>query len=191
MFGTLWSLVIYSFREPRAAAQAVLRLPLGDGGRWAAFGLMVVVSAALMFFMFSLTPLVGPDGTMMPAPGPFFLGLTVGGGMLVLTGLAYGIGRLFGGTARLGDMVILVAWLQFLQLVLAVAQLVLMVLVPMLDGVMEVLSLVAFLWLLTAFVAEGHGFRSMASVAGGVVATFVVMVLVMTVLLYPFMLMGV
>lgn len=191
MFGAVWTLVTYSFREPRAAAQAILRLPLGDAGRWSVFALMVVLSAALMFLMFSVTPLVGPDGVRMDAPGPFFLAMTVGIGMLMLSALGYGIGRLFRGTGRLGDIVLLVAWLQFLQLVLAVAQLVLMLLLPMLDSLMEIASLVAFLWLLTAFVAEAHGFRSMAMVAGGVIATFAALVVVLTVLLYPLLPMGV
>jgi Yip1 domain len=186
MLTFLRGLVGLSFREPRQAARAVLSLPLGDNGRWAAFALMAVVSAALMHVLSTLAPLEGDAGEVIAPPGPFFWVFVVGGGMLVLTGATYGVGRLFGGKARPGDLAVLVAWLQALQLVIAVAQVATMVLLPILGGLIEIASLLAFLWLLSAFVTEAHGFRSMAAVAGGVVVTFFVLALVFALLLYPY-----
>ena len=57
---------------------------------------------------------------------------------------------------------------------------------PPLAGLLEIASVVIFLWLLTNFVAELHGFQSVWKVLAGVLLTFVVMVIVLTVLLMPF-----
>lgn len=191
MIAAIWNLVLLSFRDPRGVARHILSLPLGENGRWAGFALMVVTSALMMHLLSSVTPLVGPEGEMMEPPGPFFWAMTVGVGMSILTGLAFGVGRMFGGRARASDMAVLVAWLQLVQLVLAAAQLVVMLILPVFANVLELVSLLVFLWLLTAFVAEAHGFRSNLAVAGGVAVVFVVMVLVLTVLLFPYMPAGV
>lgn len=183
----LWPLVKLSFLAPRQAAQGILRWPLGENGRWAAFALMVVVSALLMHLLSAIGPLVGPDGVAIEPPGPFFWAMTVGAGMVILTGIALGVGKLFGGRARLSDVAVLVAWLQFVQLVLAAAQVVLMLALPMLGGVLEIASVLAFLWLLAYFMAEAHGFRSVGWVMGGVLVTFGIMVLLLSALLYPYL----
>lgn len=185
--GAFVELLKLTFRAPRAAASALMKAQLPDGARWAALILMAVTSAIVMHAVSSLTPMVGPDGEVVPMPGPFFWAAMVGFGMSMTALLAYGVGRWRGGRGTLPDAVLLVAWLQVVQLVLVAAQLVLLLVLPPLAGLLELASVVIFLWLLTAFVAEMHGFPSTGRVLAGVLVTFGAVVLVMTVFLMPFM----
>jgi hypothetical protein len=73
--------------------------------------------------------------------------------------------------------------LQFILLCVQGAQLVALLVVPPLADLLSVAGLVVFLWLLTAFVAELHGFASMGRVLAGIIgslfaAAFVLAILV-------------
>ncbi len=186
-FGAIAALLGLTLRAPRQAAALLMRAKLPDGARWAALALMAVLSAIVMYSVSSMAPVTGPDGAPLPMPGPFFWAGMVGFGMGLTALMAYGVGRWRGGRGTLPDAVLLVAWLQVVQLALVALQLVLLLLVPVLADLLEIGSVVVFFWLLTAFVAELHGFRSTGKVLAGVVLTFAAMVLAMTVLLLPFM----
>lgn len=184
--GGLVALLKLTFQAPRRAAAQLIQLGMPDSARWAALVLMAVASAIVMHAVAVMAPSVGPEGEVTALPGPFFWAGMVGFGMGMTALLAYGVGRWRGGRGTLPDAVLLVAWLQVVQLALVFVQMLLLVLVPPLASVLELASVVIFLWLLTNFVAELHGFRSVGMVLAGVLATFVVMVLVMTVVLLPF-----
>lgn len=177
-------LVRLTFAKPREAAQVVMRMPLALQDRWAAVALMAVLSAFLMQAMAALIPpAVGPNGEVLQPVGPFFWAGMVAIGMVLTASLAFAVGRWRGGKGELADAVILIAWLQFIQLLIVVLQLVLLVTVPLLTPVVEIGAVLLFLWLLVNFVAEMHGFRSLGLVFLGVVVTFVVAVFAMSLLL--------
>jgi hypothetical protein len=177
-------LVRLTFAKPREAAQVVMRMPLALQDRWAAVALMAVLSAFLMQAMAALLPpAVGPNGEVLQPVGPFFWAGMIAIGMVLTASLAFAVGRWRGGKGELADAVILIAWLQFIQLLMVVLQLVLLVTVPLLTPVVEIGAVLLFLWLLVNFVAEMHGFRSLGLVFLGVVVTFVVAVFSMSLLL--------
>jgi hypothetical protein len=182
-------LVRLTFAKPRQAAQVVMRLPMTLQDRWAVVALMAVFSAFLMQAMAALLPpALGPNGEALQPVGPFFWAGMVAVGMVMTASLAFAVGRWRGGKGELADAVILIAWLQFIQLLLVVLQLVLVVTVPVLAPVVEIGAVLLFLWLLVNFVAEMHGFRSLGLVFLGVIVTFVAAVFAMSLLL---MMMGV
>jgi hypothetical protein len=182
-------LVRLTFANPRQAAQLVLRLPMTLQDRWAVVALMAVFSAFLMQAMAALLPpTLGPNGEELQPVGPFFWAGMVAIGMVITASLAFAVGRWRGGKGELADAVILIAWLQFIQLLLVALQLVLLVTLPVLTPVVEIGAVVLFLWLLVNFVAEMHGFKSLGLVFVGVIVTFVAAVFAMSLLL---MLMGV
>jgi hypothetical protein len=182
-------LVRLTIAKPREAAQVVMRLPMTLQDRWAVVALMAVLSAFLMQAMAALLPpTVGPNGEVFQPVGPFFWAGMVAIGMVITASLAFAVGRWRGGKGELADAVILIAWLQFIQLLLVVLQLVLLVTVPVLTPVVEIGAVLLFLWLLVNFVAEMHGFRSLGLVFLGVIVTFVAAVFAMSILL---MMMGV
>lgn len=182
-------LVRLTFAKPRQAAQVVMRLPMTLQDRWAVVALMAVFSAFLMQAMAALLPpALGPNGEALQPVGPFFWAGMVAVGMVMTASLAFAVGRWRGGKGELADAVILIAWLQFIQLLLVVLQLVLVVTVPVLAPMVEIGAVLLFLWLLVNFVAEMHGFRSLGLVFLGVIVTFVAAVFAMSLLL---MMMGV
>lgn len=185
-FSTFASLVRLTLRSPREAAGLLLRLGLSAQSAWSALALLAVASALVMSGVSALTPMTGPEGEAMPVPGPFFWAGMLGFGMAVTALLMQGVGRWRGGSGTLPGAVLLVAWLQVIQLGLVFVEILLLGLLPPLAGLVEIASVVIYLWLLTHFVAELHGFRSVGLVLGGVLATFLVMVVVMALVLWTF-----
>ncbi|NCM97616.1 MAG: YIP1 family protein, partial [Rhodobacterales bacterium] len=78
---------------------------------------------------------------------------------------------------RFDEALILVVWLQFVLLGLQAVQLVAYAVAPLLADLIGLATVALFFWLLTNFVAELHGFKSLGLVFVGVLATLVVMVL--------------
>jgi len=69
---------------------------------------------------------------------------------------------------------LLVSWLQFVLICLQVVQIVAMVLLPPLAFLIGVAGIILFFWLLTAFVAELHGFSSTIGVFVSILIVMVV-----------------
>lgn len=183
-FADLSALVRLTLTQPRAAAQAVMRLPLPMSGRWSALLLMATLSALLMQVLGAmLPPTVGPEGEALRPVGPLVWAGMVTVGMMITAGLAHSVGRWRGGKGEFADALILVAWLQFLQLLLVVVQILLMLVVPPLAPVVEIGGVLLFLWLLVNFVAEMHGFKSLGLVFLGVILTFVGAVFALSILM--------
>lgn len=183
-FADLSALVRLTLTQPRAAAQAVMRVPLPMSGRWSALLLMAALSALLMQVLGAmLPPTIGPDGQELRPVGPLVWAGMVTVGMMITAGLAYSVGRWRGGKGEFADALILVAWLQFLQLLLVAVQILLMFVLPMLAPVVEIGGVLLFLWLLVNFVAEMHGFRSLGMVFLGVILTFVGAVFALSILM--------
>jgi hypothetical protein len=96
------------------------------------------------------------------------------------------IGRWAKGRGDLTGALLLVSWLQFLILLLQVALVVIAVVVTQLAGLLTLTFPVLFGWLLTQFVMELHGFTSPWKVFVGIVAAFLGLCIVMTVILISF-----
>ena len=62
-------------------------------------------------------------------------------------------------------------WLQLLMLALQVLQLIATLVAPPFAGIIGLAGFALFLWLMTAFIAELHGFRSRGRVFLGLVLT--------------------
>ena len=184
------SLARLSMTAPREAARAVMALHLPMNARWAALLLMAIVSALMMHLMAVIMPSYTADGLPAELIGPFVWASTVSFGMIITALLVHFVGRWRGGTGTFADALILVTWLQFIQLLLVIVQLVLMLVIPPLVPLFEILTIVIFLWLLTNFVAELHGFKSQLMVFGAVIATFLVAVFILSLLLLPFLSVG-
>lgn len=185
----LAGLVALTLREPREAARVILRVPLPLSARWAAMLLMAVLSAVLMQVMQALLPPpLAADGTPLEPVGPFFWAGMVAAGMVLTVMLTHHVGRWRGGQGSLGNAVLLVAWLQFIQLLTVLLQIGLMFVLPIVAPVVEIGGVLLFVWLLVHFIAELHGFRSVGLVFLGVIVTFVAAVFGLSLLL---MLLGV
>lgn len=164
---------------PRQGARAVIDMGLPATIGWMALGLMAVVSAALAALMFAAFPTVPVDASPQILAMEQILAnplqLAVAQGIILIIGalLIYRIGRIFGGAGQLADTVVLLAWLEFILLMLQILQTAAMVVSPPMSQAIGLLGFVIFLWLLSNFVAELHGFSSVLTTFMGIVGSII------------------
>jgi hypothetical protein len=163
----LLALVRETLRDPRGTARRLIAMDLPMSARWIALALIAAISAILAHLAFALAA-ARAAGAAPPLPSPIVTAGFQYAILIISVFAVYQIGRRFGGRGTLGDAVLLVVWLQFILVVVQMAQLAALLLVPPLADLFSLAGLVLFLWLLTAFVAELHGFSSMGRVFAGI-----------------------
>ncbi|WP_415233381.1 YIP1 family protein [Pseudorhodobacter sp.] len=169
--GFLMRMMRDTLAAPRVAASTILGFGFAPVVGWLSLLLMAVASTLLTHVSFA----------MMPADAQAFWGTAMGSPLrtamlqwvvlLLSVHAIHKVGRKLGGKGDLGDAVVLVAWLQFILLCVQIAQLVAQALVPPLADLLGILGLVLFLWLLTNFTAQLHGFKSLGLVFLGIILT--------------------
>lgn len=157
--------------QPRQAARVLLAENVPMRARTAGLLLVAVISAVLASLQIGLDPQgLDPLSAFMLA-SPFRAAVVQWGFLALSVVLIHRVGRAFGGTGSFADALLVVVWLQCLTLVLQVLQLVATVLAPPLAGLIGLGGFVLFLWLMTSFIAELHGFRARGPVFVGMVVT--------------------
>jgi hypothetical protein len=149
-------------RAPREGAAAIMRMGFAPAVGWLALLLMAVASTLLTHISFAIMPPTVQDFWSTAMTSPVRTAILQWVVLLVSVHAIHKVGRLRGGTGSLDQAVILVAWLQFILLCVQIAQLFTQMFVPPLADILGLLGLVLFFWLLTNFVAELHGFKSLA-----------------------------
>jgi hypothetical protein len=154
------SLAQLTLQDPKAATRALLAEQVPLPARTAGLLLVAVLSALLASLQFQLGPQeLDPISAMMLA-SPFRAAVVQWAFLALSVVLIHRVGRAFGGTGSFADALLIVVWLQCLTLVLQVIQLVANVLSPALATIIGLAGFGVFLWLMTTFIAELHGFRS-------------------------------
>jgi hypothetical protein len=156
--------------DPRAGARRVILARLPMNVRWLVLALVVVLSVLLSNLTLRMTMAgTGMMGGLLLGP---VTAMVLQGVVLMVMALAiHQVGRLMGGGGGFADALLLVAFLQGIMLVVQVLQIAALLLLAPLAGIFSILGVVVFLWVLTGFVAELHGFRSMLGVFGMIVVT--------------------
>jgi Yip1 domain len=170
---TLLQMARETVRRPREGARALMRLNLPMSARWTALMLMAVLSAVFTHLSIAAMPLpdqAGMEGVIATPMRTAALQVVM---LVVLVQAVYRLGRWRGGSGSFADAMLLISWLQFILLVLQVVQIALLVLLPPVGELLGLVGLVLFLWLLTNFTAELHGFRSLLLVFLGIIAALV------------------
>jgi Yip1 domain len=170
---TLLQMARDTVRNPREGARLLMQLNLPMSARWTALLLMAVLSAVFTHLSIAAMPLPDQDGMQGVIATPIRTAVLQVVVLLVLVQGIYRIGRWRGGTGSFADAMLLVSWLQFILLVLQLVQIVMMVLLPPVGELLGLAGLVLFLWLLTNFVAELHGFRSLLLVFVSIIFSLV------------------
>lgn len=147
--------------NPRQGAAEIIHLRLEPPILRLAFGLVVVLTMLLGEFGALLMP---PAADNAFAVSPVMLGLVQAAFLFVMAHAVTRIGQWFGGTGQFDAALALIIWLQFIFLCLQVIQLVALVIVPPIAGLITVLALGLFFWLLVNFIATLHGFTSLGMI---------------------------
>lgn len=183
----LLTMIRDTLSNPREGARRIMAIDLSMQERWLALLLMAVVLSLLTQFYLAMAPADTPAYLveMMSSPLRVALFQTV---WLFSGALAvYRFGKAWGGTGALADAVSLIAWLQFIMIVAQLATVVIELILPPVAPLVELAVIGVYFWLLTHFVSELHGFRSLGATFLGILLGMVALLFVMAFVLYPFM----
>jgi hypothetical protein len=183
---SLLELARYTVQNPREGARMVLRADVPMVARWVAFALMAVISAILAHLSFALMPPDVQSAMDGAVASPVTTAIMQAGLMLVAVFLIHHVGRWRGGVGSFEDALLLMIWLQFILLILQVVQLAAQVVLPPVSVLVGYMSVGIFLWLLSNFVAELHGFSSVWMTFGGVIVTLIGVGFLLALMLLPF-----
>ena len=169
-FGALMGLVRESIVDPRAGASRIIRARVPMSARWIAMALVVVLSVLLGQVTLGL--MLGPTGMMGGMLGGPASSIVLQGGVLLIMVMAvHNVGRWMGGGGSFPDALLLVVVVQGVMVMIQLVQIAALLLLPPLSGIVSMVGFGVFLWVLTGFVAELHGFRSLLSVFGMILVT--------------------
>jgi hypothetical protein len=108
-------------------------------------------------------------GVPLMLPSPFFLAI-MQGTITVLSAAAIAFfGARLGGKGDFASVLVVMVWLQIVLVVVQIVQTFVAIILMPLAGLIGLASIGIFFWLLTNFVAEVHGFRSIGRVFVGLV----------------------
>lgn len=174
MIAVLRSLILQTFTDPRYALRKVLSLVPPHQPRWIAAATVIILTVLLtqIITIIAPPPPESPWEAMMGDPVRNTVTQLVF--LLAAAWGMSGLARSFGGVANFDDALMAVTWVEFLLLILQVAQLVVVLALPSLALPLAVLTLGLFFWLLTHFTAALNGFSSMAKTFAGVLAATVI-----------------
>ena len=164
------ALVRLTLQSPRDGARRVMALDLPINVRWLALILVAVGSAIGTHLSIALMPPEQREIMLTLIASPVRTALLQAGIWAVIAAAIAVGGRMRGGTGSFPDALILMVWLQFILLCVQLVQVLVGIAVPMLADLIGLAGLGLLLWLLTNFVAELHGFRSLIAVFAGIVA---------------------
>lgn len=190
-------LVRLTLSAPRQGLRQVLGHDLPAGAGLIALVLVAVVAAILLHLMMLFTPGAGP-ATAPTAPElaalegalstPFAAAAAQFVLFLIMAGLVQSIGRSRGGTGRMNEAMLAMAWLEAVMLTVQLVAMLIMAMFLLIApplfqlsaGLLMPVMVGLFFWLLASFVAELHGFPSVFKVLAGVVMTLLVMSFALT-----------
>jgi hypothetical protein len=174
-----------TLRSPRDGAQMIMAQDIPRRQRWELLALVVVLAAVFV----QLVALISDGSLEQPGPfsaAPATLAMVQA---VLLFGCVFGvfwIGRRFGGTGGLDDAILLIAWLQFVMLCLQVVQIVVFFISPVLALFVSVAGVGIFFWLLTVFISQLHGFKSLTAIFVVVLISFSAFTIASSILLASF-----
>ncbi|MCJ8139468.1 YIP1 family protein [Falsirhodobacter halotolerans] len=177
----LLPLMVLSLRDPRGGIRIVLNLPWGDQARWALFGLATICPAIILVLSFALEPeMVQMAGGQMLSPFAVF-GVQAAA-VLLFVWLTHVAGRWRGGHGSFAGALVTLSWF---QLCLVPVQAALLLIGTVSVGVADIAGTLFVLWavwMVTNFICELHGFKSLALVLLGMFGTMAVLILGLSVL---------
>lgn len=172
MSGPVPILLQRTFRDPQAAARALIDVELPAEARWTAVALVSVLALIGLNLALWMGPATGP--TVFSAMAQMWPGLAVQVlSILLLAGVMVLAGRIQGGQGRFADALVLVAWIEFIMVLSQAVQIVAMLLLPGLSLLVSLGSLLLFVWLMTHFTAALHRLPSLGRVMMALIGGFV------------------
>lgn len=177
----LTRMAFQTVRDPREGANEVLRLAPPRPVLWLMFALMITLSLIMgeVLALIMGPPEVGP----LTNQTPLALGLLQAAFTFLMVFAITYIGRGFGGSGHFDGALALVIWLQFVLFLVQLLQLVLIIVAPPLAGIVTILAIGLFFWLLSSFITTLHGFQSVGMVFVMSLVSLIAILLVFSIVL--------
>ena len=171
-FDDFKGLIGLTFRNPQAAARALIDGNWPVSARWMALIVAVALSVILSWLVALMFTGVGDQaaGALMAGSPLAMAGIQIAA-ITLAAALMAAVGQMFGGHGRFEDALLLAVWIEFLLLIVQAAQVALLLLLPAAGAVMGGLAIALFLWLMVQFTKELHGFQSSLKVLLGLIGT--------------------
>ena len=170
MIGRIVDLIGVSVRDPDAAVAALKGMGIGPRESWRAIFLAASVGAILSWLVMRTLP--GADaGLDRLTLQPIVMALLQVGAAALFATLVDRVGRMFGGTGRFDDALLVTAWLEIAMLFVQVPQILFSMAVPAVGGILSMLSFALYFVLAVQLIRAVHGFRNPLLVALGIVGT--------------------
>lgn len=167
----LMSAARYTLQNPRAGARLILSVGLSTGQAMGALVLMAVLSTLLTSVSILVAPVPAGAELQLMFANPLQLAVMQAMILTMGAGLIHAVGTKFGGKGNFAGAVALIAWIEFILSLMQIVQLVALVVMPPFADVIGVMGLGVFLWLLSQFVTELHGFANVWKVFGAIIVT--------------------
>ncbi len=170
MIGRIIDLIGVSVRDPGAAIAALKGLGVGRRESWLTIFLAASVGAIMSWLLMRTLP--GAEAGMdRLASQPMGMALLQVGAAALFAALVDRVGRLFGGTGRFDDALLVTAWIEVAMLVVQIPQILVSIALPAIGGILSLLSFALYFVLAVQLIRAVHGFRNPLLVALGIVGT--------------------
>lgn len=183
MMGQSWTdWITQSVSDPRAVARQLMAFAFSKEQMWTALVALCALNAVLFSLPFALDP--ASNASLPPVMRqPFiFAFASFASAAITVFGL-YWTGRAMGGGGTLEDMLVVMVWLQFLQVALQAIVLLMTFILPAVAGLIGLLALPLGLWICVNFVDCVHGFDSLLKALAVMILWVVGLVLGLSMLL--------
>lgn len=183
MLQFLISQVVHSFKAPRAAARQIIERVNGPEEVTIVF----VLAFCLQAFIMVLLALISGDfegGAISSVLGSLLVNIVT---FVLLVGIVFGVGRLFGGQGTLLEVAAVIAWHSLITVIFA----------PFMTPVASAettggasfhpivfIIMVVVFWLLVNFITEVHRFESVWQVTGVTLGVLMAIGLVLSILIF-------
>lgn len=175
--GLAWT----TLSDPRAAAHELMAMQIPQTALWPLLALVVIASTLLSGGLNLLSPAEGPMAELLGLP---FLsaGLTLAGLVALIYALHW-TGRMLGGDGHLGEMVLVMTWLQFMLFLGQIAILLIALALPPLGAILFLGYLGFSVWMSVAFVDAVHRFDNYFKSFGVILLALIALGVVLSILL--------
>jgi len=172
------ALFVLTLKAPRDGAQQLLSLGLPAQALWIALSLVSVVTSMIFAGLLQLAPMpqdeMGELVRTMPAyDAPLIFALLQWARAVVTVFVLFWVGRTFGGTGRLVDILAIITWLQAVTFCLMLGIVVLGALLPFVSSILILVMAVWWVWAVVSSLDVAHGFDSMIKAAAVLIVSVI------------------
>ncbi|PCJ04879.1 MAG: hypothetical protein COB16_17360 [Rhodobacteraceae bacterium] len=181
MIMSLQPLLAMTLKSPAQAARALLSIQWQRQVLWTGLVLAIVLNALIYSVQELLFPM--PDEVVFPRLSPLSYFVVM---LIIQAVFIYGLfaaGRWLGGKGQVEDLLVVVVWLQLLQVALQLIMTVLFLVAPVLAGLLNLGATLFGLFIFINFINEAHQFGSIWRAFGVLIMASITIALALSFLL--------